>query len=77
MKPFWDMVAEDSDYAKNEKIDWVDGRKITLASQREFHITNIEGGYTIDKNNGDVKIKSEDREFNMSFKDFLSKNWPQ
>jgi len=77
MRNFWDILSEDSDYVKNEKIDYVDGKRITLASQREFYINNIEGGYEINKKDGNVNVKSKDKEFNITFKDFLSKNWPK
>lgn len=77
MKTIWDFLSEDSDYSKSEKIDYVDGKRITLTSQREFFINNIEGGYTLDKKDSKVTITKDNSSFELSFKDFLAKNWPK
>ena len=70
------FVEEDVDYIKSAKVDG-DGKKMTIIATRDMYMHNIEHGYTINKDGGTVTIKMDDNspEYEMTFKDFISKNF--
>jgi hypothetical protein len=70
------FVEEDVEYIKTAKVDG-DGKKMAIIATRDMWMHNIEGGYVIEKNGGDIKITMDDGStiYEMTFKEFTTKKF--